>query len=401
MGDQRLHTLRTHVIVGFCLCSNILWLVVPHGSFAFPTMIRIIKHSYIGFAWLYATFILSWLTLHTLFGDQIWWLALLNVMAPYLFLPLFPLLIGSIYYRSPAVYAPMLSVTLTFLALYGQQFPFQRLPLHRVNEPALRVMSFNIWSGSRTAETAKVMGKSNWPDLVAIQELTPHMATVIAPLVSEHYPYYSLSFPAAQSGMGIYSRYPLHTLADSQLSDPGWQVQIVEVNVGDKLFVLYNVHPHATNVYLYLEQGLSLPTAVRSSYQNRLLFVQRLLADIHHRQAPVIVAGDFNSTEQSDVYKVLTTQLSDAYRDAGWGFGHTFPAYSASFREIPPIAKVASFIYTRAIHFVPSYYLNSFRLLRIDMILHSQDFRATSSRVSSAHGESDHLPVLATLQWAR
>lgn len=362
-------------------------------------MYKIIKNSYISFAWLYGSFITSWLALHTIFGDQIWWLALINVMTPYLFLPLAPLIIAAICYRTSSIYIPVFSVAITFLTLYGQQFPFYRLEFSLADEPTIRVMSFNIWSGSHSVETAKVMEENGWPDVVAIQELSPSMAAVIHQEIGEQYPFRVLSIQNGELGMGIYSRYPLLELATQQISEPSWQVQVVKIYTNHKSFILYNVHPEATNIYLYLAHGLSMADAVTASYQSRLVFAHQLLADIGQYDAPVIVAGDFNSTEQSDVYKLLTTHLIDAYRDAGWGFGHTFPAYSASFQEIPPLARLAEFISEKTLAFLPRYYLNSFRLLRIDMILHSQQFNAINSQVSSAHGESDHLPILATLQW--
>jgi endonuclease/exonuclease/phosphatase family metal-dependent hydrolase len=91
----------------------------------------------------------------------------------------------------------------------------------------------------------------------------------------------------------------------------------------------------------------------------------------------VIVVGDFNTTDQSEAYAILDQELTDSHRTAGWGFGHTFPTEFGTFREFP---------------IVP-------RLVRIDMIWHTDAFVALESHVSNSHGESDHLPVLATLAW--
>ncbi len=90
--------------------------------------------------------------------------------------------------------------------------------------------------------------------------------------------------------------------------------------------------------------------------------------------------GDFNSADQSDVHAVATRVLADAYEQAGWGFGHTFPAEPR-------------FVYRL---FAPA------RLTRIDMILYTdEDFVALRSYVSPQHAESDHLPVVATLAWRK
>jgi endonuclease/exonuclease/phosphatase (EEP) superfamily protein YafD len=107
--------------------------------------------------------------------------------------------------------------------------------------------------------------------------------------------------------------------------------------------------------------------------------VDQLIEDLARRPGPVIVAGDFNTTGQSDAYLRLTRHLLDAHRQAGRGFGHTFPAYQGRFYWIPILP----------------------RLVRIDMILHSAEWTAVESRVLREHGQSDHLPVLARLAWSQ
>lgn len=93
----------------------------------------------------------------------------------------------------------------------------------------------------------------------------------------------------------------------------------------------------------------------------------------------MIVVGDFNSTDQSEVYQLLGRVLTDAHRAVGWGLGHTFPAYAGSFRGIPILPWQ----------------------MRIDMIFYSDEFAALRSQVGPTYGESDHLPVLAQLTWQK
>lgn len=118
---------------------------------------------------------------------------------------------------------------------------------------------------------------------------------------------------------------------------------------------------------------------VQKSYQVRKQLIESLVTDIEKRDGPVIVVGDFNSTDQSDVYRLIRNRLLDAHRAAGWGWGHTFPAYAGNYRGVPIFA----------------------RQMRIDMIFYSKEFTALDCRVGSSYGESDHLPVLAELTWSR
>jgi vancomycin resistance protein VanJ len=350
--------------------------------------------------WLYGLIIVSWLTLHTLYGDELWWLALVNTLAPLLFAPLLPLLCFALVWQRPLFLAPLTPIVAIFVFLYGEQFPLDRIVNGWRDQPQVTVMSFNVWGGSRDPETAYVLVDNGLPDIVALQELTPRLVGVLDEVVGHEYPFRALLVDDGLLGVGILSRFPLVELDSSHLFDLGWKVQIVEVEAPERPLVVYNLHASATNLLYYWQDGLSLSAVVQASYLQRRTFAQRLSEDIRSRTLPVVVAGDFNSTDRSDVYKILTGQLIDTHRAGGWGFGHTFPVFSDSYREVPALARFLGEKGTPrpALH-SPLYQLASLRLLRIDMIFHSSELRTTRSWVSVSHGESDHLPVLATLRW--
>jgi len=322
--------------------------------------------------WLYASLIIAWFVLHAWVGDAIWWLALLNSFTPFLFLPLLLILPACLVCRWRAFQISAVPPVLIFLVLYGDLF----LPQLAIasGEDSLVIMTFNVWGYSGSAETAQAIIHDEVPDIVAIQELSSQMGEVLLAELGAVYPYRSIRFGAEQdSGMAVLSRYPLAVLEAEGLS--GWQMQVVEIHTGERTVTLYNIHLEVANVLAYIEDGTSLPEAVRASWAKREAQVRALVADL--RPGPVIVAGDLNSTDQSTAYGLLRKALADAHRVAGWGFGHTFPAYGGSWRGIPIVA----------------------RQMRIDMIFYSQDFVALRCQVGSTHGESDHLPVVAELVW--
>lgn len=324
--------------------------------------------------WLYAGLIIVWFALHIWIGDAVWWLALLDSFTPFLFLPLVLILPASLVCRWRAFQLSVVPPAVIFLVLYGTLF------LPRLNPASggtpLVVMTFNIWGYSESIETARAIIHDEVPDIVALQELSPQMAEVLVAELGEVYPYRSVSLSAEQSGgMAILSRYPLTVLSSDKLSK--WRVQVVEISTGERKLTLYNVHPEVSNVLIYLEEGSSLPEEVEASWAKREAQIRELVADSDARGGPVIVAGDLNSTDQSTAYQVLAEGLADAHRVTGWGFGHTFPAYGGSWRGVPIVA----------------------RQMRLDMVLYSKDFVALNCQVGSAHGESDHLPVLAELAW--
>jgi len=85
------------------------------------------------------------------------------------------------------------------------------------------------------------------------------------------------------------------------------------------------------------------------------------------------MAGDFNTSDQSPSYNQLAAAGIDSFREAGSGFGATWPV--AAVQQLPS--------------FVPPF-------IRIDYVFHSKDFRAVSAQPGQPIG-SDHLPLFVRL----
>jgi endonuclease/exonuclease/phosphatase (EEP) superfamily protein YafD len=202
------------------------------------------------------------------------------------------------------------------------------------------------------------------------------MAALISDELGAAYPHRAWDF---ERSLGVFSLYPLTQVQSPLLENEDMRIQVVRVRIRERSLLLYNCHLSSMKTILELLQtGMPLEEVVASNFRSRTSFVQRLVADLDTHTEPVIVAGDLNSTDQSDVYALLQSRLTNAHQAAGWGFGHTFPADG-----------------TRQVRGVPI----PFRLLRLDMIFYSDEFIALDSYVSATHGTSDHMPVVATLAW--
>jgi endonuclease/exonuclease/phosphatase (EEP) superfamily protein YafD len=99
-----------------------------------------------------------------------------------------------------------------------------------------------------------------------------------------------------------------------------------------------------------------------------------LLDQITQGEHPFILVGNLNLGDQSVTYTRVAARLKDAYREAGRGFGATWPVGGAG--GFP--------------HFVPP-------LLRIDYIWYNQRFRALDARLGPRL-DSTHLPLYANLE---
>jgi endonuclease/exonuclease/phosphatase (EEP) superfamily protein YafD len=316
-----------------------------------------------------------WFVLYRTIGDRIWWLALINVFAPYLFLPLAVLIPLSVVCRQWAFRVGIVVPVVLFLALYGPLYLPPWPLVMAENGSTMTVMTFNVWGGSERAETVRLILDHGPPDVVALQELSPPIARLLLDELEDVYPYHTIGSSSGYWGMGVMSRYPLTELRITDRALPRWMIQAVEIEASGGAFTLYNIHPPSTHTPLYADMIADIPRRVRTSFDYRYTFAEKLLREIAQRPGPVVVAGDLNSTDRSDVYRLLTRSLTDVHRTAGWGLGHTFPAQRGRYRGIP---------------YPP-------RVIRIDMILVSDAFVPLRSYVGASGGESDHLPVVAEL----
>lgn len=103
-----------------------------------------------------------------------------------------------------------------------------------------------------------------------------------------------------------------------------------------------------------------------------------LVADIAAMAGPLIVAGDFNATDQTATYHMVNRHLSEAHRQVGYGLGLSYPAPPLSFNNFPIVTGL---------------------MLRIDHIFYSDHF-VVHQAVTWPHSVgSDHLPVMAQLSF--
>lgn len=325
---------------------------------------------------LYVGLLVAWFFLHLLFRDRIWWLALISIFAPYVFIPSVAL-IPLVSIKSPrlATRTALISA-LVFFCEYGYLFHLGTMKNAQDRRP-ITVMSFNIWGYSQSPQTAAAITATGVPELVALQELGTVMSQTLINELGHLYPYRLLEPDEGASGRGILSRYPLVDLSAFVPPSLNQFAQVVQIQVNSRTLILYNVHLSPTNPFYDLEVKNSIAQGIHLSFETRKQQVDLLVSDIARRQEPIIVAGDMNTTEQSEAYALLAHDLQDAHRVSGRGFGHTFPAYRGSFRGLPIIP----------------------RMVRVDMIFYSASFASVRSQVGREYGESDHLPVWAELVW--
>lgn len=293
-------------------------------------------------------------------------LALLNSFVPFLCAPLILALPAALWVRWRALSGLALLVLGIFIGLYGALF----LP-HLGTPPAagnsLKVMTFNLGADCCAPEPLIAAIESEQADLVAVQELVGGTMALIQQRLSTRYP--QMILQPFGGTTGLLNRYPIVKREWFQPGGRGRMALYVVLDVnGVRLHVFV---AHLMPVELTRDEEYRLPIGLED--RDRELQVADIARRVAALSGPVLLLGDLNTSDQSRAYAMLTKTLRDAYRDAGWGFGFTFP-HQVQFHGLP----------------VPG------PLVRIDYVLYSSSLYASSAQVGCERG-SDHCYLTANL----
>lgn len=260
--------------------------------------------------------------------------------------------------RLALLFAPFV---LVFLLLYaGRYMPRAQAA---VPEDALRlnIMTFNTLA-TRSADHARgldVVLAQEDVDILAFQEYVGE-PFASHPILLERFPYRVENADTGTiPGNAIYSRFPLENVIFIPASLGHVRVEAV---LPDGLRIaVYSAHPPPP-------LSLGMNPAVRSSE------IADVLARVAGETVPVLLLGDFNTTEHSDDYARIDALLDDSFAQVGRGLGPTWPDYGF---QVPLVQG-----------WLP--------IIRIDYIWHSDDFVPLEAWPLGYAG-SDHHPLRAEL----
>lgn len=225
--------------------------------------------------------------------------------------------------------------------------------------PTLRVMSFNTWSRNADAPRIARVVLRHRPDVLLLQEIRPEVVAAVAGELRRHglydgAPVHVACEPALLQA--VLSRHPV--VASAGLEAKG-NAQRVVLRTPEGPLTVYNVHPVRTG-----------------GWRLRYSQIASLLEDEVLREAgPVILGGDFNAPDHSQLYRLVSGELQNAHAAVGAGLGFTYPAALGWRRGVLPAMP----------------------LVRIDHLFVSRHFATLRAGTLADSGGSDHRPVLAEL----
>jgi endonuclease/exonuclease/phosphatase family metal-dependent hydrolase len=220
----------------------------------------------------------------------------------------------------------------------------------------LKIMSYNVCSNNRNlVEAAKLIRKEQ-PDILLLQELRQKRFQKFIDNLKGLYPDKRMQFDyIPEMEQVVISHYPIERLGVDKKKGRAQEVRL-ETPFGK--FTVFNIHAYNRG---WLRRDRHMTTLIQE--------------DIVTTQDPIILGGDFNTSDQTQTYRMVSRYLKNAHWESGCGFGFTFPsiAYRLKGRFQLPA------------------------MIRIDHIFFSSQFSSRSARVLTESGGSDHFPVVAEL----
>ncbi|MBN2502716.1 MAG: endonuclease/exonuclease/phosphatase family protein [Anaerolineales bacterium] len=310
----------------------------------------------------YGVFVLAYFLIRLLNGSKFLFVALCSHFLHILLLPAFLFLTLALYLRRWHSITLMSIAVFSFAWIYGPRFLPRSAPDNAA--PGFTVMTFNIEFLNVSPDELVYLLTHSDADIIALQELADEQAVAIAKDLSSLYPCQILQ-GGGIPGVGLLSKYPCRDAEIFYLYSMDLPYLQATLTADGRELTLLNAHPP--------------PLAGIISYRSNSDIAEeyKRLLDRIQSDNPFLLVGDFNTTDQSDNYALIhATGLSDAYRQAGWGLGLTWPA-------------------GRYGNAIPAWFPKTNRL---DYIWYSDDFIALDAWTGE-RTNSDHLPVFAELSW--
>lgn len=312
------------------------------------------------FIYAYIGAVLGVLALIWFFGDR-WWFATILLYGPR-WIYAFPMVIfvpAAVLWRRQWLWPLGLSILIIVWPIMGLNLPWSGWG-DSTRPTAFRVLTYNIQRWSVSGEEFSELLDSVNPDFAAVQECAPSRWNIPP------------KWYVKRAGTCIVvSRYPITRFEISERKpDVNGLYCVIETLAGPIGFACVDLLTPRRALMTVLDPkkvfDLTETPYAQRRIANRWQESEDLSRWLSGFPEPKIIAGDFNLTVDSGIYRSFWSEYQNAFSLTEFGFGHT------------KRTKINIFKYTA----------------RIDHILSTQDLLPTRCWVGPDFG-SDHLPLIA------
>ena len=282
----------------------------------------------------------------TPWGTQLWPLRLSEVFGSWSYLPLLPLVLLALLTRSRSGLLALLIPTLLFGAEYGRQFlPNWQLATAGDGMP-FRVLTWNTLYTADPDGAFQTLVNETQPDLVVLEEVSRRMANKL--VTDFDYPYHAIHSLGSTSSLAIVSRYPI---LSSKTGMEVYTCECLEVTMDYHGRTITVIAVHIFRPVINFRRIGRLPTITNFTDRMQSPVFDQLLARIEATTTPLIVLGDFNTSERQPNFHRMRAFVDDAFAAAGWGMGYTFPAdLHVRGVELAPFVQIDHIFFSPAWH---------------------------------------------------
>jgi len=202
------------------------------------------------------------------------------------------------------------------------------------------------------------------PDFLCIQE---YQSSIAKPLPL---PFSFGSDKTSKSELVIFSKRPFVNSGSIAFPNSANSAIFADFKINTDTIRVYNVHLQSSGVNAKIDNFDTETSDLMINQLSKTFKMQQTQAELltaHMETSPykIILCGDFNNTAHSYVYRLMKSNLQDAFQEAGSGFGRTY-----------------------AMNYYPA---------RIDFILVDPQIKVTNFKTH--HEElSDHFPISAVVE---
>lgn len=325
------------------------------------------------FAYTYAGLVVIYFILRLIFWDRFWLVGFISTFIPLILLPILILpflgffIIRTRWFSIASAIACILLVSWMHLKYWSPH------PIHASSsQPSLKIFSLNCsWHKTQSLNLVNLVQQQQ-PDIIFLQEIVKRHTERAFVKLKAAYPYQVGTPPVA-----ILSKYPILFSESLHLAGHKETQQRAIIRINQQDVVVYNIQ--TISPWIRPHKVLPFLTIPVYNYSERSAEIQDLVQRLQKETTPVIVAGDFNMTDQSQDYSYLKTVLQDSFQVSGRGFGFTWPhGWELSFLVKNSPWKL------------------NYPIFRIDYIWYSKNWGSRTTKVLPTTG-SDHLSVQTEL----
>ena len=240
----------------------------------------------------------------------------------------------------------------------------------------LKVMTYNVrmfnhykWTNEEAIpEKISEFISTKSPDILTIQEFYQSEKLQI----QYPYEYIKTKTKTNKFGLAIYSNFPIINSGSLDFQESANNIIYADILKENDTIRIYNIHLESLKVNPDKENfgekdSDKLLKRMKSSFKKQASQVTQFLEHEKHWKGKKIISGDFNNTAFSWVYREISKNKQDAFKEAGKGFGKTFDyAYP----------------------------------LRIDFILPDMNFEVNNFKTFEVE-YSDHFPIMARISFIK